>query len=131
MPDYAKLAQTAERLIEKTGRPITLVKFSKEPEDPSKPWRAPTARVDAQEVEATGTFVPLSSRTFLGIEDSMPQDVNRGEQICLVAGLADDESLLNFNEIIDSADDTRWKIVRPQVLQPGATRLLYAFEVKR
>ncbi len=131
MPNYAQLAATAQRLVVDAGRPIILVRLDTEPPDTSKPWRAPTPRsTGATEVPCTGVFVPLSSRTFLGSEAYLPQDVNRGEQICIVAALDTSEDLLTFNEIIDE-DGTRWKIMRPQVLQPASTKLLYAFEVRR
>lgn len=131
MPDYAKLATTTKRLIDKSGRPVTIVRLATNNDDGSKPWRGnATPRVDATEVAGIAVFVPLSSNTFLGQESNLEPD-RRGNQVALFAAKDDqDNDLTKFDEIKDETGE-RWKIVQGQLLRPGSTKLLYAFEVKR
>lgn len=126
----ASITETAQRLIHKYGRSITLVRLDGVAPDISKPWRTPTPRAEAVETEVIGVFVPLSSRTNLGAENYLSQDTIRGEQVCLVSGLDSTTDLRNTNEIIDTSG-TRWKVLNAQVLQPGSTLHIYAFEVRQ
>jgi len=131
-PSYwVKKAETARRLIDKNGRAITIVKLSQALDDNAKPWRGEAAPRTTPEdsVDAIGVFVPLSSQQILGIQASPDLDVTRGQQICLVAANNSAGDLTLHNEILDGG--TRWRIVRAQLLQPGSTALLYAFEVKQ
>lgn len=124
----ADLAAVAKRLIDREGRDISIVKLDEDPADPTKPWRSSAAPRGsaATAVAGKGVFVPLSGSdlglTFTsGDEDST---------VCLFPGSSDGGNQLeDFDEIIDGSQ--RWRIAETQVLQPGATRLLYAFLVQR
>lgn len=131
MPNYTKLALTAQRLIESSGRDVTIVKLDQGSDDANKDWRGKAGPRETPEasVNAKGVFVPLSSSVFLGIENLVP-DERRGNQVCLVAANADpSKDLTTFDEINDGG--SIWRIVQAQVLKPGDVSLLYAFEVKR
>ena len=125
------MATTARRLIDKNGREMSIIKLGKTFADPSAPWRGQgnPRQVPDAEVAARGVFVPLYSQVFLGSGEKESKGLMRGEQICLVAAPPSGENLVDFDEIVD--DEVHWKIVRPQVLRPGATSVMYAFEVRR
>lgn len=129
MPDYTKLAATAQRLVENSGRDITLVEFNTTPADASKPWRGasdPRTTPDAT-LAVSGVFVEPSSATKLGMSTEVSDLLKRSSQIIIVASTAD---LKSYNEVIDS-DSSRWKIVGMETLKPGDTTLLYFIGVQR
>lgn len=122
--DFSALAK---RLIDKNGRPITIVNLGETPADPTKPWRgAADARAEATEVPGTGAFV-TGAPGELGItfENGAPDS-----QVVLFPAADDDgETLEDFDEIVDGS--TRWRIVETKILQPGTTRFIYAFLVEQ
>lgn len=129
MVDFVALAITVKRLIDGSGRPITLVKLNQGATDSSKPWRglADPRATPAATASGNGVFVDPSSLSELGIQASGDKRVDK---IVMFAANDDGgENLLNFDELVD--DTERWKIVKVQLLQPGATKLLYFFEVGR
>jgi hypothetical protein len=133
-PDYTKLAATAERLIDGSGRQITLVKFRNVVDDVAKPWRgtatprATSGSPKATEVSVTGTFVEPTSVEELGFMATNTEFTKRAQQIVMVsAKKAGTNDLEDFHEIIDGS--VRWKILKVHLLKPGAIRLLYFIEV--
>lgn len=129
MPDYVKLAATAERLIAKSGRAITLVKFDRTVETPTKPWRgAEEPRgSNATETPTVGVFVEPSSATKLGMSAEVTDLLKRSQQMIMLSTQVD---ISAYNEVVDS-DSTRWKIIGMEKLRPGETTLLYFVGVKR
>lgn len=124
--NYDRIAQTAQRLVAKNGRSITLVKLNATSADPDKPWRgAEDPRGDdAEELVVPAVFVGPTALGFAATS----QDLFKGcSQICIVATTAD---LIGFNEVLD-ADGKRWKIAHIEKLKPAQTTLLYYIGVKR
>ena len=129
MPDYVKLAATAERLVANSGRTITLVQFNSTPADANKPWRGaadPRITPDAT-LSIVGAFVEPRSDIRLGLSSEIADLLARSSQVIIVASTAD---LTAYNEVIDS-DTTRWKILGLEKLKPGDTTLLYFIGVVR
>lgn len=134
MVDYVRMAETAERLIHKNGRAVTIVKLDQGSDDATKPWRGTTAPRDEPEetVEAIAAFVPISSASVLGFEAYSPDgsDSRRENQVALVASNdAEGLDLNQFDEIHDG--DVIWRIVKTKELRPATTSVLFAFEVKQ
>lgn len=129
MPNYAKLAATAQRLIAKSGRIITLVEFNSTPADSDKPWRgAVDPRIDPDNtLETSGVFAPPSSAVHLGMSTEISDFLKKSTQIILVATTDD---LKDYNEVIDT-DGMRWKIKGMEKLRPANTTLLYFIGVAR
>lgn len=126
MVDYVKLAATAERLIEANGRSVTVTQQGQTPTDPTKPWRGQSTPVRDSVV---GIAVVVDPAT-MGYEVQNVDNVKRADMLVLFAANNDGgKSLENFDTITDGS--IVWKILRTQVLKPGATRLLYIFEVAR
>lgn len=125
--DYAKLAATALRLIEATGRSVTFERLVKEAADPSKPWRgAQEQAVDATLTQAA-TFVPPTG-AGLGKETVTPEMLARVQQVCLVGPSATFD-LNRTSAIIDGG--VKWMVDWVYELKPGSTSLLFAIGVKR
>lgn len=141
MVNYAKLAVTAEKLIEKNGRSVTLVKRSTVPETPSEPWKGPVDEVytdgtpgalgDKAGVVVFAAFVDVSSDSELAeFFTSLGGEVRRGTKAALVAGLSvTPEAIEEFDVVVDG--DDVWNIESTDTLRPGTVVLLYALGLKR
>ncbi len=134
MPNYVKLAATAERLIQAAGRAVTLVKFETGEDDSNEPWWGTAVpRDNATEVPLTGAFVPVAGLVEWGFvaKEDLPQLLakSREQAVLLSAKEAGTNLLETFQELQDGT--TRYGIRKMHVLQPGATRLLYAAELAR
>ncbi len=133
MVDYTRLANTAQRLIDKNGRAITIVKLSRVNDDPNFPWRGnETPRVSVNDTISTiGVFVEPYSLARFGFLSSDDELIKRAEQVVMVSGNGTSQKDLSlFDEIIDF-DNTRWKIDRTNRLRPAENTLIYALGVKR
>lgn len=131
--NYAKLALTAKRLIDASGRDIKLFKLDATAANALKPWRGPgvqtpTDEVDTRAVFAIGnTSIPTKSRGLAF--DWVDQDLLKvTRHVCIVAaeGLPD----LTDYKIIQDGSLKNWNILWGQCLQPGVERLLYVFGIK-
>lgn len=131
--DYTQTAKDAEAMVNFFGREITFVKFSQEPVDTAKPWRASTTpRSDPEDsVTIKGAFVDPSSSTKLGFTTIKPGLEDRFMQIIIIAPGTEHENVEfeRFDEVIDGT--VKWKIHRTETLKPGPTRLAYFIEVSR
>ncbi len=123
--DYVKLAATAQRLIDKTGRVVKLQRLSSEPADPDKPWKGPGQPEVAQEKELKATFVPAGGGLGRDLVDE--ELLKRVEQVALIA--PSDVDLEVFNLVLDGG--SKWKVEWIQTLKPAEQVLLYVFGVKR
>lgn len=133
MVNYVKLAALAQKLITANGRELQVIRNARTPTDPTKPWRGNTTpRNPPDEVyDVFGVFVPLtSSKRFLGIEQILVDENKRPQMSVLIAAQGIDKDLSEFDEIIDD-DGSHWAITNGQMLRPGATRMVYAFGVRR
>jgi hypothetical protein len=118
--DYSTTIATAQRLITKFGRAITLVEFDTTLADSAKPWDGPadartapdsTLALDAVMVQPGGSSQQLGFQVFN--EDL----VARMNGIFIVSpGAAADLAL--YQEVID-LDLVRYKIIATEVLRPG------------
>jgi hypothetical protein len=77
VPNYPKLAEVAKKLIEKSGRTVTLRRLSETPADPTKPWRNTNSTV----VEMSMIAVMLDGQYVDGADDL----VRRGMREAVVA----------------------------------------------
>lgn len=125
--NYAKAVALATRLINANGRSTTLQRLSSTPVDANKPWKGPAVPTVMQSVITVGLFAPPFNNESLGKEFIRDELLARCENVLLVATNAVD--LTTFTSVLDSS--VRWNIEWCQVLQPGATVLLYAFGIKR
>lgn len=127
MADFAKLAATATRLIEKNGRSVRVVKYGNNPQDQDKPWRGQKTYLDAQ-VTGIAAFVPKTQLigTFAGQEDGLLRET---EYALFAAENDAGYHLEQFDAIVDG--DRTWRITRTEILCPAATRVIYMFEVAR
>lgn len=123
MVDYVSLTATAQRLITKNGRSVTLLKFDSTPEEAAKPWNGPSnprGTPDA-ELPIDAVFVEPSAAVKLGLSLETDDLVKRSEQIMIVSpGVAAD--LSTYNEVLD--DSEYWKITGIQVLKPASSVVL-------
>ena len=116
MADRSPQIATAQRLISRYGRPVTLEKLG-----PSSGGKATVS--DALQVDAV--FVGPSS---LGFEARSSALVRRAEQIALVAPGVDVD--LNAYQRIQDAG-IEWAIEGVEVLRPGSQTVLGYLSVKR
>lgn len=125
MADFAKLRKTAERLIEKNGRTVTLTRNGSTPTDAVKEWRGQSTPV-VETVAGIGVFVSSE----MGKRVDNIADVKRIRQVCLFAAANDGgKQLETFDTITDGA--LTWRIVGAELLAPASTRMIYQFEVER
>lgn len=121
------LQSTAKRLIAKHGRSVDFKKILRTPADSSKPWRAGATSLEpAGTVTTIGVFVDPTSLREMGYKETNDDAKKKIEKICLVAG---DVDLTGIDVCVDGA--TEWKVVGINMLQPGATKVVYAVELCR
>lgn len=97
--------------------------------DANKPWEV-AAPVAVKSVTGAGVFV--TDRVRDGIGWSFARETLDGvktDKAAIMFAAANDggNNLEDFHEIV--VGTTTWRIVRTEVLQPGADRILYIFEV--
>jgi hypothetical protein len=124
--DFSRMAATAQRLIEANGRPVTIIKHGANPQDSDKPWRA-GSQYPVATVTGRAVFVAPSD---LGHRVQDVDNVRRAEKVALFAAVNDGGHQLETFDVIEDGDSV-WYIIKAEVLQPAATRLLYQFEVRR
>lgn len=132
MPNYTRLAATAERLIEGAGRSITFYKRTTTPADPAKPWRGPADSTE-DEGETTvatviGVYVTPSDSELGQLMEALNLVKRRGSRF-LVAALSTTEDLTTYQYIKDGTQI--YAIEKADLLKPGGVALLYDFEVKK
>jgi len=128
MPDYTKLAATAKRLIEASGRTVTFRRLGTQVDDPTKPWRASeNVRNPAElEVQAKAVFVDPVSAAKMGLGVTGEEMINKIDSVALVASdSALTFDLETFHEVVET--NSLFKIIHVEVLRPGTKKLLYIF----
>lgn len=130
MVDFNRLIATAQRLIVKNGRPVTLLQFDSAPATPSKPWRGasdPRATPDST-LDLSAVFVEPESASRLGLSSKSDGLIKRSDQILIVSpGAAVDVTI--FHEVVDTPSN--WKIQGVEVLRPGDEIVLAFIGVRR
>lgn len=128
MADFAKLAATAQRLIEKNGRTVSFFKRSTTPASSGQPWRG-TAALDAtaDPVDARACFVPPSGSGFGRTRVVDGELAEAFEQIALVAASSfpADVDPERLSSILDGKRS--WRIDNVDKLQPADVPLVYVF----
>lgn len=120
MADFARLAETARRLIRKNGRPAILRKLSRNPADPEKPW---LKNSDAhQDVPLTVAFFDYEEGD---IDDA---SVRRGDQIGYVEAPTTGEDLSTFDQVLDG--DLTWRIENVQTIRPATQTVVYILQLR-
>ncbi len=131
--DYTALADKAKELVDRFGRPITVIQYDDAIDDPTKPWRgtANPRAVPTAEVQAAGVFVEPTGARALGISTQAGELLKRSDAIFLVSlgSASNGIDLSLFDEVLDGGK--RWKIEVVEKLQPGDLTLLYFLGVKR
>lgn len=121
MADFVKLARTAQRLITKNGRSMTLAKESITPRDPSKPWSG--SDCGTTEITAVVAVTQYS-------EDEVDGDrIRRGDRQAWVAPPSSGERIEDFDYVIDG--DRRWSIQDVLVIEPAETVVAYRMQLRR
>lgn len=121
--DYVSLAATAKRLIDDSGRAVTLVALDYEAPNDEQFWlsKTNTRESPGRTLSVNATFVPLSSAVNLGMSALSDDMTKKATAVALVGS---GEDLTQFQELIDSTDNSRSKIMIQKTLRPGATLLL-------
>lgn len=127
--DYSDDVVFANEMIAEFGRPVTFIKHSGTPGDATKPLHGPSA--DPLEVPGIyAAFLEPSSVVRLGQgTDQRPGLWKDSTRIMLVA--PDGTNDFSTFHAIEDSDGSGWKIEHVEVLQPGATIVLYYVGVKR
>ena len=133
MPDYAKLAQTANRLVTESGRTIQLVKSPTQLADDDEPWNGPPSVIEG-EVSVTVPAVqllPAAVRIFglaaLGESTEFRGLVTYSELVYVI--FQGEQPLQDFTTVIDNG--VRYQIQATQSLKPADTTLLGFIGVRR
>lgn len=124
MADYQKLAQTAQRLIEKNGQSITVVRKSRTAADASKPHRGVEPGETTYSVLAVektyderavnGTSIRVGDKRYVFAALSLPQGAflpQRGDFVRVGGG--------------------DWGIVDAKPKNPGGTPITYELQVRQ
>lgn len=121
MPNYAKLAATAKRLVDGAGRTVTLIALDYDVDDPTKPWLGPVdpRATPAKTLQVKAAFVSLGAG--LGFSKQAIDLSKKATASCLVGST---EDLSIYQELLDGQD--RYKITYVEALQPGDVRLMSA-----
>lgn len=136
--DYAKMAQTALRLIEANGRVVDVVRIQRQPADPAKPWRGPnTPRVedgseteDVDKITVLASFVEPSSLVRFGFKSEELDGTRRVEEVALIAAASlGGRDLTDFDEINDGAVAYKIELIRR--IAPADVALLYMVGIRR
>lgn len=131
MVNYANFRTLAERLIEKNGRDISLVRRDQgNPTDAAKPWRDSTEAATIT-VIAKGVIIEFETED---IDNSL---VRRGDKRVLLAdksvidegGSATNLIIEDYDHILDAG--VRWKIIEANVIEPGDTRIMYDIQIRK
>ena len=131
MVNFVNFRNLAERLIEKNGRTLTLVRSDRgNLVDPAEPWRDST---DAAEItfDVIGVFIEFEKENIDG------EVVKRGDKQVLIAaksveddsGGASDIDIEDYDFVLDGA--VRWRIMQVELIEPGPLRIMYDIQVRR
>jgi hypothetical protein len=123
MPNYAGNAATAKRMINGAGRTVTLVALDFDTPDPATPWRgvANPRQTPAKTLALKMVVVSVAAVSALGFKKTT-LDLAKKANMCGM--IATQEKLDLYQELIDSKDGRRYKIVVVEDLAPGSISIL-------
>lgn len=111
------LAATAQRLIAKNGRSVTLRKESRTPKDQAKPWRG----TDCNDTDITVTAV-IVDYTEADIDG---ERIKRGDRRALVSTTTD---IRQWDLMIDG--DEHYRIQNVEQIKPGSVDILWKLQLR-
>lgn len=120
MVNFINLAAVATRLIAENGREMTIVKASRDPIDPEKPWRGN----DDGGVDEITAVVAITRYDETEIDGEKIKSGDRKGWVGAVAG----KKLETFNYVFDG--DVRWNIKKTKVIQPSTIVVAYRFQLR-
>jgi hypothetical protein len=131
--DYSGLLLVADTLITNFGRPITLRRNSRTPDDSNKPWaiRSDSAE-DIQAIAAIGVWIGSKSETFDSVTAGVGvglSNVQQKSSRVLIQALDTLPEEMGREWKVDDGDQT-YEVLSAQPVKPGATLLYYDLEVK-
>jgi hypothetical protein len=130
MPNYQASAASALRAINSAGRAVTLVALDFDTPDPSTPWRGvsnPRA-TPARQLPLKMVVVSVAAVSALGLKKTT-LDLAKKADMCGM--ISTPEKLDLFQELIDSKDGRRYKIVAVDALEPGNVTILQFLVLKQ
>lgn len=113
------LEDTAEKLIDKFGRPASLLKKSLTPADPAKPWEGSASEGAAEDI--TAVFLDFNDDQIDGTV------IKAGDQKVLVAAKATAD-ISTEDSIVDSG--RTWRIKAANLLKPGSVAYIWTLQVR-
>jgi hypothetical protein len=122
--DYTRIIATANKLIKRFGRQVTLQQNGTVPAVAGKPWRESTkaSRFKLEDVWAA----------IITWDDEDDKDsVRYGKKVALISATqipGDDGE--HYDTMVDS-DNSTWHLHDCEVIQPGASRVLYIYVCER
>lgn len=132
--DYARLVETALRLIKKNGQAVTW-RVTGDPvsSDATKPWLASAADAST-DFDCFAVFLPMKSlrSPFLSMMKDAT-DVPAGSETVLIAGNSDFEPAMNDLCLRNDANGNpqTHRIVRLNTLRPATTSVLHILVMSR
>jgi len=132
--DYSGLLATADRLIERFGRTVTLRRKSESPATASKPWGpASSVASDIQAIETTAVFLGPQFESFDSVTAGIGLGVTNVEEktgrVLVKALAATLPEELQIGWQID--DGTRvFEIISSRPIKPGGTLMYHDVRVK-
>jgi hypothetical protein len=128
--DYDKILRSAKQRITKFGRSITLIQLNPGPDNAAQPWKGgAVVRTDVIDtLTLDGVFVEPESLERLGKQAQANEYIKSSEQVIITAT---EFNLEHYDEVIDSLDDSRYKIHNLQQLNPGDRIILHYLRVQR
>lgn len=138
--DYSRAIATADRLVRRFGRNITLKAWSRTPANSARPWLGAAATTGAPpnevpnvaELDLVGVFVPpgavrIFNLTALGEATEMVDLIAFSEQIIITyPGQSD---IRQYKTVNDGTAD--WGVTSIQVLKPANEQVLAFIGVRR
>jgi hypothetical protein len=121
MVNYVRNAATAKRLIEASGRDVTLYRKSRAPLDAAKPWRGPDSAQETAIGPVKAVLYPIDEK------DVVDGLIRLGMQKAMVAhtSLLTPQDLRDIDTLVD--DGRMYKVVKANVLNPGTVIIAYEF----
>jgi hypothetical protein len=128
--NYDRTLRTGRRLVTKFGRSVTFIQLGAGPDNPAQPWKGTSGvRTDPiAEFTVDGVFVEPESLERLGLQIQASEFIKGTSEVVIVVT---DQSLKQYDEMIDSHDGARFKVNNIQQLNPGDKIILHYVRVQR
>lgn len=118
MPDYVSLAATTRRLIEKSGRLVS-VQSQGSPTDVAKPW---LGNVEGASVNVYATFTAYDRNLINGTS------IQAGDQKCVIAADGLGVDLTTAEEVLDGSRVLT--VVSAKRVAPGSVPIAFELQVR-